>query len=126
MSRRRKLDAYTLDQVLKHLQRNRDEEAHETRLWLYLLKRGAALRDYTIDPVKQPPSITPEQVQVIAEILPTLETFQHRVRRDYPDCAYKTALIREIRAWESRYLAMFNECPCRWPEYVKEDTDDSE
>lgn len=125
MSRRRKLDAYTLDQVLKHLQRNPDETAVQTNLWLHLLKRGAAIRDYTIDPVKQPPSVTPEQVQVIAEILPSLETFQHRVRMNYPDCPYKTALIREIRAWESRYLAMFNECHLRWPEYVKEDTDEN-
>lgn len=125
MSRRRKLDAYTIDQVLKHLQRNRDEDAYETRLWLYLLKRGAAIRDYTIDPVKQPPSVTPEQVQVIAEIIPTLETFQIRVRRDYPDCVYKTALIREIRAWESRYLDMLTECPIRWPKYAEEDTDEN-
>lgn len=124
MSKRRKLDAYTLDQVLKHLQRNPDEEAYETRLWLHLLKRGAAIRDYTIDPVKQPPSVTPEQVQVIAEILPALETFQHRVRMDYPDCPYKTALIREIRAWESRYLAMYTECTIRWPKYTEVDTDE--
>lgn len=121
MSRRRKLDAYTLDQVLKHMQRNRDETPTHTRLWLTLLKRGAALRDYTIDPVKQPPSVTPEQVQVIAEILPTLELFQHRVRRDYPDCAYKDALIREIRAWESRYLTLFDDSRMRVKEYTDED-----
>ena len=124
MSRRRKLDAYTLTQVMKHMQRNRDETRTQTRLWLTLLKRGAAIRDYRTDPVEQPPSVTPEQVQVIAEILPTLELFQHRVRRDYPDCAYKTALIREIRAWESRYLAMLAECPIRWPEYAEEYTDE--
>ena len=124
MSRRRKLDAYTLDQVLKHLQRNPDEEAYETRLWLRSLKRGAAIRDYTIDPVKQPPSVTPEQEMVIREILSTLETIQCRVRETWPDCVYKTALIREIRAWESRYLAMLAECPIRWPEYAEEYTDE--
>lgn len=126
MSRRRKLDAYTLDQVLKHLQRNPDEEAYETRLWLRLLKRGAAIRDYTISPVKQPPSVTPEYAQVIAHILAALEIFQRNVREAYPDCAYRTALIREIRAWESRYLAMFTESPRRWPDYMtKEDTDEN-
>lgn len=125
MSRRRKLDAYTLDQVLKHLQRNRDEEAHETRLWLHLLKRGAAIRDYTISPVKQPPSMTPEQDMVIREILSTLETIQCRVRETWPDCVYKTALIREIRSWESRYFTMYTECPIRWPKYAEEDTDEN-
>lgn len=124
MSRRRKLDAYTLDQVLKHLQRNPDEEAYETRLWLHLLKRGAAIRDYTISPVKQPPSMTPEQDMVIREILNTLETIQCRVRETWPDCVYKTALIREIRAWESRYFAMFTECPIRWPKYTEEEHTD--
>lgn len=124
MSRRRKLDAYTLDQVLKHLQRNPDEEAYETRLWLRLLKRGAAIRDYTISPVKHPPSMTPEQEMVIREILSTLETIQCRVRETWPDCVYKTALIREIRAWESRYLDMLTECPIRWPKYTEEDTDE--
>lgn len=125
MSRRRKLDAYTLDQVLKHLQRNRDETAVQTNLWLRLLKRGAAIRDYTVDPVKHPPSMTPEQEMVIREILDTLETIQCRVRETWPDCVYKTALIREIRAWESRYLDMLIECPIRWPKYTEEDTDEN-
>ena len=109
MSRRRKLDAYTLTQVLKHLQRNRDETPTQTRVWLYLLRRGAAIRDYRTDPVMRPSRLPIERLQVLAEILPTLETFQIRVRGEYPDCAYRDALIREIRAWESRYLTMFDD-----------------
>ena len=35
------------------------------------------------------------------------------------------AAIREIRAWESRYLDMLTECPIRWPKYAEEDTDEN-